>query len=30
MVALSMYEGIVSFEGSDRISAMMEEPSGNK
>jgi len=30
MVALSMYEGIVSFEASDRISAMMEEPSGNK
>jgi len=30
MFALSMYEGIVSFEGSNRISARMEEPSGNK
>jgi ligand-binding sensor domain-containing protein len=30
MMALSMYEGIVSFEGSDRMSARMEEPSGNE
>jgi photosystem II stability/assembly factor-like uncharacterized protein len=30
MMALSMYEGIVSFEGNDRISARMEEPSGNE
>ena len=30
MFALSMYEGIVSFEGNNRISARMEEPSGNQ
>ena len=30
MMALSLYEGVVSFEGSDRISARMEEPGGNK
>ena len=28
MFALSLYEGIVSFEGNNRISARMEEPSG--
>jgi photosystem II stability/assembly factor-like uncharacterized protein len=30
ILALSMYEGIVSFEGSDRMSARMEEPKGNE
>jgi len=30
MMALSLYEGVVSFDGSDRMSARMEEPSGNK
>ncbi|PYY14249.1 MAG: transcriptional regulator [Acidobacteria bacterium] len=30
MFALSLYEGIVSFEGNNRMSAAMEQPSGNE
>ena len=30
VLALSQYEGIVSFDGSDRMSARMEQPSGNE
>ena len=30
MLALSMYEGIVSFEGNDRLSARMEPSGGNE
>jgi hypothetical protein len=30
ILALSMYEGIVSFEANDRMSARVEEPKGNE
>jgi photosystem II stability/assembly factor-like uncharacterized protein len=30
VLALSQYEGIVSFDGNDRMSARMEQPSGNE
>jgi len=30
ILALSMFEGIVSFEGNDRLSARMDQPNGNE